>query len=112
MPLAEVLIGLAIALGIWSALLLGRSYDFLPALRGVRTEWLYQIVRHPMYLSSMVIKLGYVLKHPSIYNLLIFAIVVVLYDKRAKYEEDVMSSDVSYRNYLRQVRYRFIPGVY
>jgi protein-S-isoprenylcysteine O-methyltransferase Ste14 len=112
LPVAKGLIWLAIALGVWAAFLLGRSYDFLPALRHVRTDWLYCIVRHPMYTSSLAIKLGYVLKHPSIYNCLLVVVVALLYDRRAKYEEDVMSHDASYADYLRQVRYRFIPGVY
>ena len=109
---AEGLIWLAIALGIWTSLLLGRSYDFLPALRCAQTRWLYQVVRHPTYLSSMIVKLGYVLKHPSIYNVLLLGLVVVLYDRRAEYEEDVMSQDASYVDYLQKVKYRFIPGVY
>jgi protein-S-isoprenylcysteine O-methyltransferase Ste14 len=112
LSLAEGLIWVAIALGVWTALLLGRSYDFLPALRGVRTGSLYQIIRHPMYLSSIAIKLGYVLKHPSIYNCLLLIIVVVLYDRRARYEEHVMSHDALYVEYLCRVKRRFIPGVY
>lgn len=109
---ANVLIISALFLGITTALILGRSYDFLPALRRVRTEFLYQIVRHPMYLSSIIIKLGYVLKNPSVYNALLLVLITVLYDKRAKYEEDIMSNDNSYVDYLQQVKYRFIPGIY
>lgn len=109
---ANVLIISALFLGIATALILGRSYDFLPALRHVRTEFVYQIVRHPMYLSSIIIKLGYVLKNASVYNALLLVLITVLYDKRAKYEEDIMSNDNSYVDYLQQVKYRFIPGIY
>jgi len=109
---ADVLILFALFLGIVAALILGRSYDFLPALRHVRTEYVYQIVRHPMYLSSIIIKLGYVLKNPSIYNTLLLMVIIVLYDKRAKYEEDIMSHNNSYVDYLQQVKYRFILGIY
>jgi protein-S-isoprenylcysteine O-methyltransferase Ste14 len=109
---ANFLILFALLLGIASAFTLGRSYDFLPALRHVKTKYLYQIIRHPMYLSSIIIKFGYVLKNPSIYNALLFIVLIVLYDKRAKYEEYVMSKDSSYVDYLRQVKYRFIPGAY
>ena len=109
---ADVLILFALFLGIVAALILGRSYDFLPALRHVKTEYVYQIVRHPMYLSSIIIKLGYVLKNPSIYNTLLLMVIIVLYDKRAKYEEDIMSHNNSYVDYLQQVKYRFIPGIY
>lgn len=109
---ADALILFAIFLGIVAALILGRSYDFLPALRHVKTELAYQLVRHPMYLSSIVIKFGYLLKNPSIYNALIAVIITVLYDKRAKYEEDIMSHNNSYVDYLQKVKYRFIPGIY
>src|SRR5262245_9349193 len=43
-----------------AALALRRSYDFLPALRGVTTDWLYGVVRHPMYAFSMLLNAGYV----------------------------------------------------
>ena len=109
---ADTLIILAVLLGIASAFNLGRSYDFLPALRQVKTRFLYQIVRHPMYLSSIVIKLGYVLKYPSAYNVLLLTVITVLYDKRAKYEEETMSQNKAYVDYLKQVRYRFVPRIY
>jgi len=102
----------AILLGIVTAFILGRSYDFLPASRRVRIRYVYQIIRHPMYLSSIIIKLGYVLKNPSLYNVLLVVVVIVLYDRRARYEEDTMSHDNSYVDYMHQVKYRFIPGVY
>ena len=66
---ADSLIILAVVWGIMTAFILGRSYDFLPALRDVKTEYLYKIVRHPMYLSSIIIKMGYTLKNPSVYNI-------------------------------------------
>ncbi|MHC4459751.1 MAG: methyltransferase family protein [Planctomycetota bacterium] len=109
---ADALILFALFLGIVASLILGRSYDFLPALRRVKTELVYQLVRHPMYLSSIVIKVGYVLKNPSIYNALLAAVIIALYDKRAKYEEDILSHDNSYVDYLQKVKYRFIPGIY
>ncbi len=108
---ADLLIALSIVLGIASALILGRSYDFLPALRHVKTGYAYQIVRHPMYLSSIIIKVGYVMKNLSVYNVCILILVTVLYDKRAKYEEDIMSQIASYVGYLQQVKYRFMPGI-
>ena len=108
----DSLIIFAVFLGIMTAFILGRSYDFLPALRHVKTQYLYKIVRHPMYLSSIIIKLGYALRNPSIYNILLLAVVIVLYDKRSKYEEGIMSHDKSYVDYLQKVKYRFIPGIY
>jgi protein-S-isoprenylcysteine O-methyltransferase Ste14 len=109
---ADFLMVFALLLGILTVFVLGRSYDFLPALRRVRQEYVYRVVRHPMYLSSIIIKLGYIMKNPSPYNALLFIIVSVLYVQRAKDEESVMSNDPSYADYLRHVKYRFIPGIY
>jgi protein-S-isoprenylcysteine O-methyltransferase Ste14 len=108
----ETLIGGGVLLAFAAALVLGRSFDLFPALRRVKTRYVYQIVRHPIYLSALVLRLGYVLKNPSLYNAVLLLLVAVLYDKRAKYEEDILSHDPSYVEYLRQVKYRFVPGVY
>ena len=110
--IAGALILFAILQGILTAVVLGKSYDFLPALRHVKTKYIYQIIRHPMYLSSIIIKLGYVLKNFSVYNVLLLIVIVVLYNKRSKYEESIMSNDNKYVDYLRQVKYRFVPGIY
>ncbi len=109
---ADILISFAILLGIITAIVLGRSYDFLPALRLVKTKYVYQFVRHPMYASSIIIKLGYFLKNLSIYNFVLLIIIIVLYDRRAHYEEDILSTDNAYVGYLQKVKYRFIPGIY
>jgi protein-S-isoprenylcysteine O-methyltransferase Ste14 len=55
---------------------------------------------------------GYVLKHPSACNALLLLVFAVLYDLRARYEEEVLSQDESYADYLRRVKYRFVPGIY
>ncbi len=107
-----MLMVVAILLGILSAFTLGRSYDFLPALRSVKIGGVYRIVRHPMYLSSIIIKIGYVLKNPSFCNICLLVVIIVLYDRRARYEEDIMHNDDRYVDYVSQVKYRLIPGVY
>jgi protein-S-isoprenylcysteine O-methyltransferase Ste14 len=108
----DTLIGSGVLLGLTAAIVLGRSFDIFPALRQVKTQYVYQIVRHPIYLSAIVLRLGYVLKNPSICNALLLMIVAVLYDRRAEYEEDILSHDRSYVDYLQQVKHRFVPGVY
>jgi protein-S-isoprenylcysteine O-methyltransferase Ste14 len=107
----DIMIIAGLLLGIASAVVLGRSYDVLPALRGVSTALVYKAIRHPMYLSSMAIKLGYVLRHPSPYNAGLFVVVALLYVKRAMYEEEVMIHDPRYVEYMKRVRYRFIPAL-
>jgi protein-S-isoprenylcysteine O-methyltransferase Ste14 len=95
-----------------SAFILGKSFDFLPALRRIKTKYLYQFVRHPMYLAALIGKLSYVLNNQSIYNLLLLVIFIFIYDKRAKYEESILLYDNSYSNYMQKTKYRFVPGIY
>jgi protein-S-isoprenylcysteine O-methyltransferase Ste14 len=109
---ANGLIGAGLLLGIFTAVSLGRSYDFLPALRGVQTGWAYSAVRHPMYLSSIVIRLGYFFRHASPYNLAVFIIVLWLYALRCRFEETVMARDSRYSAYMREVPWRLVPGLY
>jgi len=109
--IADVMIVAGILASVVAGISLGRSYDVFPALRGLTTGWIYGLIRHPMYLSSIVIRLGYVLKHPSAYNLLIFAGIVWLYDLRAGYEESVLENDPRYADYRNRVRFRFVPGI-
>jgi protein-S-isoprenylcysteine O-methyltransferase Ste14 len=109
---ADGLILLGLAGSGTAALALRRSYDFLPALRGVTTDWLFRLIRHPMYVSSILIRLGYLGMHASMYNAAVFAVMVWLYVKRVDYEEDIMQQDKRYVEYMRQVRYRFLPGIY
>ena len=99
-------------LAIPAILTLGRSFGLFPALRKVKTKYIYQIIRHPMYLASIFFKMGYVLNSPSIFNVILLAVIVILYDKRAKYEEDILSKSTLYADYANKIRYRFIPGIY
>ena len=111
-PVADGLILVGLAGAGSTALALGRSYDFLPALRGVATGWLYALVRHPMYASSILIRFGYFAKHASAFNAVAFGVMVWLYVWRALFEERIMLKDLKYRQYVGRVRHRFLPGFY
>ena len=65
-----------------------------------------------MYLSSIVMRLGYLAKHPSGYNAVVFLIMIWLYDRRCVFEEQIMRNDARYREYAQRVRFRLVPGLY
>jgi protein-S-isoprenylcysteine O-methyltransferase Ste14 len=109
---ADIAIVAGLAIGIVSAIALGRNYDVLPAVRGVSTAFPYGVVRHPMYLSSIAIKTGYAIRHPCWYNAVLLLVVCFLYVKRAQYEEEIMMGDSRYVAYRQRVRFRFIPGLF
>jgi len=106
-----ILIGTVI--GIFSLLQLGRSFGVLIAVRTLRTTGLYGWVRHPMYLSDIIMRLGYFLSHPTLFVGILFVASSVCYVVRAMLEERFwMEQDFAYTDYMQRVRYRFIPGVF
>jgi len=109
---AGVLMVVAAVFTYGAALALGRSLGFLPGLRRIKTGLAYRVVRHPMYFSSILLRVGYVLRCPSVRNAVLLVLLAVLYDKRARYEEDILSRDSAYLEYMRRVKHRFVPWVY
>lgn len=99
-------------LGILSLVQLGKSFGVLIAVREVRTTGVYAFVRHPMYLSDMVMRLGYVFSHPSWANAALLLASSACYVVRAMLEERFLAEqDEAYAAYMARVRYRFIPGI-
>lgn len=99
------------AMSAYATATLGRSYDLFPAVRRIKTRRLYARIRHPMYAASMLIRVGYVIRNPVVFNFVLLLPVLGLYWLRAKYEESILREDPTYREYARTVRYRFIPGL-
>lgn len=88
---------------------LGRSFGLVAADRGVRTGGPYRIVRHPVYVSYLLIQSGYVLQAISLRNVLILAVTTACNIARIAAEERVLSRDGDYQAYRQRVRWRAIP---
>ena len=101
-----------ITLEILSKWTLGRSFGLLPAHRGVVVRGVYQMVRHPIYLSYMLTHVGYLLAVFSWHNLLLFVLLYTLQVIRILREEALLSADPAYRAYMHKVRWRLIPLVF
>lgn len=102
----------ALVAGTASLLNLGRSFGILVAMREIRTTGLYSIVRHPMYFTDILWKVGMVLKKPCPFNFALFVLTVACYAWRAAREERFLSNWQEYRVYMERVRYRFVPFLY
>lgn len=108
--LAVITAGWIIHLG--AKLTLRRSFGIVPAHRGLKTDGLYAVVRHPMYAGYLVTHVGVMLAMPSIWNALIYAVGWTFLVLRMRAEEQVLSADEAYRAYRGRVRYRLVPGVW
>ena len=74
---------------------------------------LYGIVRHPMYLASVLMFLSIPLVMGSWYALIPFAFYPVLMVVRILDEEKLLSAELSgYEAYKRKVKYRMIPFIW
>ena len=109
---AQIVIGVAVVLGTLALLNLGRSFGILVAARKIKTDWLYSVVRHPMYLTDIVWKIGMLLFLPHGSNVVVMAGAVGCYIWRAIIEERFLCQFPEYRQYMQKVRYRFVPGVF
>lgn len=74
---------------------------------------LYGIVRHPMYLVTILLFLMIPLILGSIYAFLIFLLYPFVLVKRIKNEEDLLTKElVGYTEYKKKVKYRIIPFIW
>ena len=74
---------------------------------------LYGIVRHPMYTSTIILFLAMPLILGSWLSFFIFLLYPILIAFRAINEEKVLSKElIGYNEYMKKVRYRFIPFIW
>ena len=111
-PLASIVMVLGTMLSIASLLSLNRSFAIVAAKREIKTEWMYRIVRHPIYASYILTFGCYVLVHTTLANLLVYAMLGGTLCTRIIREEKHLALDPAYRAYMLEVRYRLIPFVY
>lgn len=96
---------------VWATLALNIKFSNLTN-RGIVQGGPYAILRHPAYFGkNMAWWFEYIpyLRHGA--NLLPLILWNVIYILRGLYEEKHLSADPEYAEYMRKVRYRFIPGV-
>jgi protein-S-isoprenylcysteine O-methyltransferase Ste14 len=99
-------------LGIVTMLNLGKSFGVFIAFRKIRTTGLYGIVRHPMYLTDILLRVGYLISHFTPFIVGAFVLSSACYVYRAILEERFLVNRPEYVEYLKNVKYRFIPYVY
>lgn len=74
---------------------------------------LYGIVRHPMYLVTILLFLAMPLVLGSIISFLIFLVYPMILSKRIRNEEKVLEEQLEgYKEYKQKVKYKLIPFVW
>ena len=74
---------------------------------------LYGIVRHPMYMATILMYLSIPLILGSIFSLAIFLLYLPIITRRINDEEQLLKSELQgYTEYCTQVRWRLMPYIY
>lgn len=109
----RIVIMLIVAAKTWAILTLGTKSSNLTN-RGIVTKGLYRWIRHPHYLTKIMIWWIGVL--PSLVHAywLIGGMIfwTTIYVLRALTEEQHLKKDPAYQAYMKEVKWRFIPGVF
>jgi protein-S-isoprenylcysteine O-methyltransferase Ste14 len=91
---------------------LGRSFGIVPANRGVVVSGPYMFVRHPIYTGYLITHLGFLIAHPTPWNVMIAITADAALIVRALIEERVLRADADYQSYCRRVGWHLVPGVF
>ena len=99
-------------LGFFTVINLKNSFGILIACRTIKTNGFYRYIRHPMYATDILLRIGYIVSHCTLLNVCLFILSAGCYVWRALLEEKFLCSvSEDYKAYKSAVRYRFIPGI-
>lgn len=99
-------------LAVFAFAFLGRSFAVFPALREVKVNGPYRLVRHPAYLAEINMALACALASHSTLGWCVWVLAVGLTMYRISVEEKLLSRDESYTLYQTKVTNRLIPRVW
>ncbi len=119
-PTAVVLAGdvlVAVGLGIAMFVVIQNSYAAatvtVEAEQTVVSTGLYRLVRHPMYVGTLIMMIGTALALDSYWGLVTIFPGLVALGYRISDEEKMLKGElVGYREYTQKVHYRLVPGVW
>ena len=109
---AVVLMFLGLIVQVVAKFALGRRFGVVAANRGLCLYGPYRLVRHPIYMGYLLTHIGLCLLSPSMWNLVLFALVYALQIPRILSEERMLSEDQDYQQYKQIVRFRLVPGLF
>ncbi|OVE79627.1 hypothetical protein BVY02_02690 [bacterium J17] len=95
-----------------AALSLNQSWGIVPANRGIKTEGLYNYVRHPLYLAHIIAFTGFLMNNFSTHNSIIYGAFLCLIVLSIVREERFLLKSEDYKNFAERTKWRLMPGVY
>jgi protein-S-isoprenylcysteine O-methyltransferase Ste14 len=119
-PAAIVIVGnllVAVGLGIAQMVVFENSYAAatitVEAEQKVVSTGLYGLVRHPMYVGTLIMMIGTPIALGSYWALLAMLFALPVLAARIEDEEKMLRQELDgYDDYMRKVHYRLVPGVW
>ncbi len=91
---------------------LNRSFGVVPANRGVKTNGVYQLVRHPIYCGYSIIDVAMLAQNFCLWNICIAGTHLIVQTWRILREERFLLQDPAYAKYAARVRWRLFPAIW
>ena len=110
-PSAKYAIIVGVIAQIVSLISLNQSFALVPAIRKIKTGWMYRFVRHPIYASYCLTFMGYVLTNTNSANIVAYLVSMTFLLIRIVREEKHLALNPVYIEYMSKVRYRLIPYI-
>ncbi len=104
---------LMVLFAVWSMKMGNFNINSVPKEKGeLRTTGFYAVVRHPMYLSTLVVLLPLVIDYFNYYRLAAYVLLILVLIFKLTFEEKLLLKEFEgYRDY-RKKTWRLVPFVY
>lgn len=108
----QVIGGIGIIISFTGLITLNKSFGLLPADRGIVSNGIYQLVRHPIYAGYFISNICFLCQNYSPRNLMCFSLFAIFESWRILREENLLMQNTEYAEYAMRTRWRIIPWVW
>lgn len=109
---SNVLVFSSIFLSSISLLSINTSFGIRPSIRVLKTRWVYSVIRHPLYLSYIILDIGYSLSYKLTLATSVILIGWITLIHRMNREEVLFMRENLYIEYCMKTPYRLIPYIF
>ena len=103
---------IGILISILAIISLNNSFGIVPAIREIKTKWLYGLIRHPIYFGYFLFITCMVLQNLTVMNVAVLFAIYAADIYRIIAEERILSEDPAYQSYKMRVKWRLLPFVW
>lgn len=88
------------------------SFAVVPMVSPIKTQFLYHVVRHPMYLGESLMLLACVIASKTPISYIVYVAYLTTMILRIKEEEKLLSLNTEYESYCLKVTWRLLPNIW